>query len=141
MRIERVIVESDCVDFPVAGRLREMAERNREAVYLEVAAGSEELCALTRSNRMIGEMKSTVVVSRREGFYIDQAGAGTGNPACDYDIEFVWGCLHRCAFCQQMYFLPRRPYIEICPDVPGILREVKHIVQNSERRLLVFEAP
>jgi len=140
MQVARIIVEKDCLDHPVSRRLRQVALSRSAMAYHEIEPGGSELATLTRGPSSLGQIKSTLVVTKREGFFIDKSGEGSGNPACDFDLEFVWGCPHRCAFCQQLYFTDRRPFIEIFPDLDTILEEVQRVVDSCGRTPVVIEA-
>jgi len=136
---KHVLVEQDCIDFPIAKRLKRTAFLSKGTMYEEIPVGGEELSALKSSDCTISQMKSTIVVTKKDGFLLYKGGEGTDNPACDYEIELIWGCLHRCSFCQDIYFLDDTPYIKIYPDLKEVFKEVKRIVEMSEKDFIVFE--
>ncbi|MHC5038780.1 MAG: SPL family radical SAM protein [Planctomycetota bacterium] len=136
---DRILIEEDCVDFPVARRLADAGRRHEGTEVRVVPADGNTAEALRGENLTITQMKSIVFLTRREDFFLLEGGEGTGNPACDLEIEFAWGCPHRCAFCQDIHFLASSPYIEIYPDLERVLEVVDRKVEASEKEPLVVE--
>jgi spore photoproduct lyase len=136
---ETVLVEEDCVDLPVARRLKEAAHRRGGCDFRIVPRGGEEIEALKRGDPTIRRMKSVVVLSVREDFFFLKGGEGTGNPACDFQVEFAFGCPHRCAFCQDLHFLNATPWIDIYPDLGKVFEKVDRAIGGSTKEDVVVE--
>ena len=130
MKAESIIIQKNCLEYPLAKRLKDKYS------HLITVTEKEELIA----PGTIAKMKSTVLVTEKNGFSVKKMGDGTGNPACDYDIEFICGCPHHCVYCQQIYFLEDTPYIEIYPDLEKVLCEIKNVVKNEKKSPVIFEA-
>ena len=140
MHLKDIIIENDCAEFPLSKRLRRAFQDVAATTCREVAADDESLCLLHECSGDISRMKSTVIVSKKKGYSIEKVGAGTGNPACDYDIEFIYGCPHKCAFCQQLCSYEETPYIAIYPDLQRILLAVQETVHRAGQFPIIFEA-
>jgi len=140
MKPREIIIQRDCLDFPVAKRLKKQFLESDDVIYREADVSDQDLCTAPRSDSSISQIKSTWLVSQRKSFSIDTVGSGTNNPACDYDLEFIYGCPHQCTFCQQLYSCEEIPCITIYPDLQRILRAVQDIVHATEQPLVIFEA-
>lgn len=137
--MKRILVEQDCARLPLARRLEASARRAGGAEYRVVRPGDGEIRDLRGGKHGLDRMKTTLLLTQAEEFYFRECGAGTGNPACDYQVEFAWGCPNRCAFCQDLHLLKDTPYVEIYPDLDRVLYRIARIAHASDRAPLVFE--
>jgi len=134
-----IVIEQDCRDFPLAKHLEQLCAQMPSCHFSELNPEEVRNYLTYDTSKPLSRFKSTWCVTQRHGFHIQKVGAGTSNPACDYDIHFITGCPHQCMYCQQLYTIREIPYIAIYPDLNILCAQVQEIVETSPKNPVLFE--
>ena len=131
--VKEILIHADARQAPLTQEIIQRAgERDVACRLVRDGEGSIER-PLT-----IEQAKACWQVTTRYGFKVVKRGPGSANPACDYEIECVYGCPQRCAYCQQLYLVERVPRLAIYPHLDKVFARVRQVVAE-EHRPLTFE--
>ena len=64
--------------------------------------------------------RTVMAFTTKPGLRIRKADHGTPMPGADYDISWVYGCPHRCAYCPHIYLCKTYPYIAMDPRIETV---------------------
>ena len=132
-RPQRVIMESDALDYPLG---RVLYDRFR-AQGLEVAFAPSHN-RITVPGRTPPEKfraaKRTLVVGVRKTLTFQ-----TCKPSAHYQLPLTTGCPGRCEYCYLLGSLPGRPYLRVYVNVPEILARAAAYIEEHRPRVTVFE--
>ncbi len=74
--------------------------------------------------------RTVVAFTTKPGLKIRKADETTPMPGADYDISWVYGCPHRCAYCPYIYLCKTYPYIAMDPRIETVEDAVLSIVSK-----------
>lgn len=84
--------------------------------------------------------KTVVAYAVKPGLKVERTGPGTDNPSADFDVSWVYGCPHRCVYCQQIYLCKNYPYIAAYPRIERVENAIREIAAYwQENRPFVCE--
>jgi DNA repair photolyase len=76
--------------------------------------------------------KTIAAFTVKPGLKVERAENRAGHPA-DYEISWVYGCPHHCAYCPHIYLCRNYPYVAICPDIGRVEEAVRRIASEWKK--------